>query len=158
MSLFAQKEATIDTQQRIIVTIIIQQNGKLLMIQEGKEKIRGLWNPPTGHVEYGENIITAAIREAGEETGLDVVPTCLLGIENYLGGERDHIIKFIFLADTSGGTIHTDGAEILATQWMAVEEIRNMPDKLRKPKTMELVLKRLATGASYPLDLIKDYL
>jgi len=42
-----------------------------LLLQSRKHN---LWMPPGGHVEPGENIFEAAIREAKEETGLDITP------------------------------------------------------------------------------------
>jgi len=54
----------------------IFQNNKVLMHKraENKEKFPGFWIGPGGHVEQGEDALTAAIREVKEETGVIVHP------------------------------------------------------------------------------------
>ena len=38
----------------VTCSIMIQQEGKLLLVQEADPEIYGLWNQPAGHVEPGE--------------------------------------------------------------------------------------------------------
>lgn len=148
-----------NTTQHIAVAVVIQRNDRLLMVEEGKEGIRGQWNLPTGHVEHCENIVAAAKREAKEETGLDITPTSILGIENYTATNQAQYIKVIFLADTpQDTTLRANGTEIISAQWMAPNEIQALGNKLRKPHTIALVLERLANGTTYSLELLKDYL
>jgi 8-oxo-dGTP diphosphatase len=57
------------------------------------------WALPGGFVEYGETVETAAVREAAEETGLEVVLTSLLGV--YSDPARDprkHTMSVVFTA------------------------------------------------------------
>ncbi len=145
--------------QHIVVAAVVRQGSNIAMVEEGKETIRGLWNLPTGHVEPGENIIAATVREAREETGLDIILTAILGIENYVVADGSQYVKFIFLAEAPAhDTLHVDGAEIISARWVPIEEIKTMGDKLRKPQTVALVLERLAGSIAYPLELLQDYL
>ena len=52
--------------------IVLDDDGRLLMIQRGTEPDLGRWSLPGGRVELGETDEEAAVREVREETGLDV--------------------------------------------------------------------------------------
>jgi 8-oxo-dGTP diphosphatase len=56
----------------IAVGVVVVRDGKVLLVQRGKEPGRGLWAVPGGMVDLGETSQAAAAREAKEETGLDV--------------------------------------------------------------------------------------
>ena len=56
----------------IAVGVIVMREGKVLLIQRGREPGRGYWAVPGGMVDLGEESRAAAAREAKEETGLDV--------------------------------------------------------------------------------------
>jgi 8-oxo-dGTP diphosphatase len=68
------------------------------------------WALPGGFVDYGERVEHAAIREAKEETGLDVTLTGLVGVYSHPSRDlRQHIISTVFSAtaknpeDIAGG-------------------------------------------------------
>ncbi len=86
------------------VDIIIEINGGIVLI-ERKNPPPG-WAIPGGFVDYGETLETAAIREAKEETGLDV---CLVEqFHSYSDPKRDarqHTVSLVFIA-TAEGTPH----------------------------------------------------
>jgi ADP-ribose pyrophosphatase YjhB (NUDIX family) len=69
------------------------------------------WAIPGGFVDYGESVETAAVREAREETGLDVRLVRLLGV--YSDPQRDprsHTISTVFIAEASGLPVADDDA------------------------------------------------
>jgi len=52
--------------------IVFDASGRLLLVRRGNEPSRGLWCEPSGRCEPGEPALDACVREAREETGLDV--------------------------------------------------------------------------------------
>jgi 8-oxo-dGTP diphosphatase len=83
------------------VDIIIQVREKIVLIERKSEPYG--WALPGGFVDYGESLESAAIREAREETGLDI--TTLRQFGAYSDPHRDprqHNISFVFIAEGSG--------------------------------------------------------
>ncbi len=91
------------------VDIIIEVEGGIVLI-ERKNPPSG-WAIPGGFVDYGEAVEAAAVREAREETGLEVELTELLGV--YSDPTRDprfHTISTVFVARASGRPVADDDA------------------------------------------------
>ncbi len=91
------------------VDIIIETSGGIVLIRR-KNPPYG-WAIPGGFVDYGESVEHAAVREAKEETGLDVKLTGLLGV--YSDPARDprfHTISTVFIAKAEGIPVGLDDA------------------------------------------------
>jgi mutator protein MutT len=56
------------------VGALIFEDGRILLVERGKEPLKGYWSLPGGIVETGEKLEEAIRREVAEETGLDVDP------------------------------------------------------------------------------------
>ncbi|WP_097194873.1 NUDIX hydrolase [Blastococcus aggregatus] len=59
--------------------VVVDDAGRLLLIQRGHAPSAGLWSVPGGRVEPGETLPEAVVREVREETGLDVRPGAVVG-------------------------------------------------------------------------------
>jgi ADP-ribose pyrophosphatase YjhB (NUDIX family) len=86
----------------IIAAALIEKDEKLLMVQEGREDVKGKWNLPAGHADLGEDPIKAVIREAKEETGLDVKPVSLAGIVAFEDKSGSSGLRFHFNCEVRG--------------------------------------------------------
>lgn len=96
------------------VDIIIRYNDGIILIQR-KNPPEG-WALPGGFVDYGETLEAAAVREAKEETGLDI--RLVRQFHSYSDPERDrrqHTISTVFIADASGRATAGDDAAALGT-------------------------------------------
>ena len=91
------------------VDIIIEVEGGIVLI-ERKNPPHG-WAIPGGFVDYGETVEAAAVREAKEETSLDVKLTRLLGVySDPLRDPRSHTISTVFVATAAGLPVAADDA------------------------------------------------
>jgi len=92
------------------VDLIIELNGGIILIKR-KNPPEG-WALPGGFVDYGESIESAAIREAKEETGLDV--ELIRQFHTYSDPKRDprhHTITTVFIARAEGRAVAGDDAK-----------------------------------------------
>ncbi len=93
------------------VDIVIELEGKKIVLIQRKNPPYG-WALPGGFVDYGESLEYAAIREAREETSLDVELLYQLGA--YSDPTRDprfHTISFVFVARGKGEPKAADDAK-----------------------------------------------
>jgi ADP-ribose pyrophosphatase YjhB (NUDIX family) len=106
------------------VNISIIQNGKILLTRREDFEV---WCLPGGAADEGESVAQAAIREAREETGLEVKLTRLIGIYSRASwpGAVAHIVSF--LAEPIGGKIDPDPHEVIEIGYFGLDEI---PDDL----------------------------
>ncbi len=95
------------------VDIIIELDGKIVLIKRRNPPLG--WALPGGFVDYGESLETAAMREAREETSLEIYNLQLLGC--YSDPARDsrmHTITTVFVAQAQGTPKADDDALELA--------------------------------------------
>jgi 8-oxo-dGTP diphosphatase len=85
---------------------VILFSGGIVLIQRGRPPFAGRYALPGGFVELGESVEAAAVREAKEETGLEIELLGLVGI--YSDPARDprgHVVSAAFLARGSGSLL-----------------------------------------------------
>ncbi|MDI6889337.1 MAG: NUDIX hydrolase [Thermodesulfovibrionales bacterium] len=92
------------------VDIIIEYKGGIILIR--RKNLPEGWALPGGFVDYGENLESAAVREAKEETGLDV--ELIRQFHTYSDPKRDprhHTITTVYIAKAKGIAIAGDDAK-----------------------------------------------
>jgi 8-oxo-dGTP pyrophosphatase MutT (NUDIX family) len=141
----------------VTVAAVVQHDGKFLLVEEQTtEGIR--FNQPAGHLEEGESLVDAVVREALEETGYTFKPTFLLGIYQWPHPDKDlTYLRFAF-----GGELLAHDPDrplddgIIAACWLTLDEIRDSQEKHRSPLILRCV-EDLAAGIQLPLSAITHY-
>ncbi|CAN5457727.1 NUDIX hydrolase [soil metagenome] len=100
-------------------TIIETADRQLVLVRRAIQPGYGLWVFPGGYVDRGEEIRTAAVREAREEAGLEVRLDSLVDIYSYPGRP---LIIVVYAASAIGGTLCPDD-ECLEAALFAPEDI-----------------------------------
>ncbi|MFY8273448.1 NUDIX hydrolase [Pseudoalteromonas sp. SSDWG2] len=137
----------------VTVAIVLKCNERYLLVEErDKYSQKIVFNQPAGHLEHGETIIQACIRELQEETGLSAQLLGLVGIYSLHAANGKHYLRFCFYGelDTELHTTPHDD-DIIACHWLTLDEIK------QKPLRSELVLQCIEDSLSRPL-ISLDYL
>lgn len=124
---------------------VVERDGRFLIVEE---RIRGalLLNQPAGHVDEGESIIDAVVRETLEESAWHFVPRSLLGIYLWRNPANGHsILRVAF----SGDVTHFEpGREldrpVVAAHWMERDALLAQSGRLRSPLVMRCIDDHLA--------------
>lgn len=111
------------------VAIIIFNDKNQVLLQKRADV--GLWGIPSGHVEPGETVTNAAIREIFEETGLHIEVVRLIGVYSdpksqvfkYPDGRVTHFVTCCFEAKVIGGEICCDSPETLELKFFSTDMI-----------------------------------
>ncbi len=139
----------------IVVGVCIKNdNNEILMVQEAKDEIKGLFNIPAGKLDSSESIIDGAIRETKEETGFDVKLDSVLCIQ-YL--QNKSILKIVFNATIISGNINFDKTEVMGIKWISIEELETMTkNELRSYDSNINIIRDSKNNKNYPIDIIEN--
>ena len=143
-------------QPHVTVATVIASGGRYLLVEE-RDKHSGelVFNQPAGHLEQGETLAAAALRETLEETGWEVRLQGILGVALYTApanGVTYHRTTFLAapIGPVAGAILDTD---IHAVHWLDYEAIRANSARMRSPLVLASIeLHR--RDICYPLDLI----
>lgn len=116
--------------------IVLEKDGKYLLVQENKEIVRGLWCICAGRAEEGEKVEETVVREAKEELNYDIEPGRKIGV---FSGNSANSQVHVFEAKIIGGELKFPEDEIMDVKWFALEEIESMADKLRHKWIPEVI-------------------
>ncbi|MBB6020814.1 ADP-ribose pyrophosphatase YjhB (NUDIX family) [Paenibacillus sp. JGP012] len=141
----------------LVVSVSILHEGKVLIIKENKASVRNTWNFPSGRVEYGEELMEAARREAREETGYDVKLTAATGVYNFISSLQQQVVLFHFLGEIMGGSLKLDAVEIADAKWITPVELCNSESlELRDRDVMKQITGNIISNKEHPLTLFHN--
>ena len=118
---------------------------------------RMMFNQPAGHLEDGESLCAAAVRETLEETGWSVELQHLIGVQQWRSTEHgDAVLRFSFAARPLHHHVERAlDADIARVWWLTRAEIAALGDQLRSPLILRSIDAWLA-GQRLPLEVIDD--
>ena len=137
----------------LTVAAIVERDGRYLMVEETDG-----WNPervlnqPAGHVDPGEYILDAVVRETLEETGLAFIPERVVGIYQLQARNGQDYCRICFAGRVpEGAQARPRDSQILACHWLTREEIA-----AGRPRSSIVLacLDDFQNGCSHPLELV----
>lgn len=137
-----------------VVATIVENQGRFLVVEEVVEG-RHVINQPAGHVDEGETILQAAIRETLEETAWEVEPTELIGMYVLHGANGITYHRLCFVAKAIRQTDNPLDKDIVGPHWLTREELASDKYALRSPLVLKCIDDYLA-GRRFPLDFIYE--
>ena len=145
-----------DWAPRVTVATVVERDGRYLLVEE-RDKSSGamVFNQPAGHLEPGETLLEAALRETLEETAWQVSLQGVLGTALYTAPANGvTYYRTTFLAapitELENATLDPD---IYQTHWFDYEAILQRSARMRSPLVIASI-ERHRRGILFPLDLI----
>ncbi len=85
----------------VTVAALIESGGRFLLVQE-RDRDRLVLNQPAGHLEPGESLVAAAVRETLEETGRPFHPQAIVGVYRYHSADNGvTYLRFCFCGEAA---------------------------------------------------------
>ncbi len=108
---------------KVIASVLVEKDGKFLLVKEKLESGKEYWIVPGGKVEFGETIEQAALREIAEETGLNINLTGFIGYDEAIVTKYDyHTVIFFY----HGEPIDKKEIVLPNVKYFSLEEIKNL--------------------------------
>jgi 8-oxo-dGTP pyrophosphatase MutT (NUDIX family) len=146
-------------QPDVTVAAVVEREGRFLVVEE-RVGARLVFNQPAGHLENGESLIEAVVRETMEETAWLFVPESVVGVYlwNQSPGSADCPGRSFLRVAFRGEVVHHDANRPLddgieRAVWLTRQQLDAQAARLRSPLVMRCIDDFLA-GHRYPLDLL----
>lgn len=129
----------------LTVAAIVQRDDRFLIVEE-RIRSRLVLNQPAGHVEDGESILDAVVRETLEETAWHFQPRHLLGL--YVWRSADTGRSFLRVAIAGEVVTHEPqralDPPVIAAHWLTRDQLLAQPSRLRSPMVLACIDDHLA--------------
>jgi 8-oxo-dGTP diphosphatase len=107
---------------KVAAAVLIEQDGRVLLVRRTNDPFRGLWTLPAGFVDADEDPASAAARECLEETSLTVRVTRVLDVIAGREHPRGADFVIVYAAEVESGTpLAADDAD--AVGWFDRSEL-----------------------------------
>lgn len=138
----------------ITVAAVTENDGRFLVVEERINR-RLVFNQPAGHVEHGETLLAAVVREVQEETAWKFQPHALLGVYLWRNPSSGRgYMRFAF----TGSVMDHDAEQpldrgIVGTHWLSRADLIQREPRLRSPLVMRCIEDYLG-GTRMPLETV----
>ena len=110
---------------KVAAAVLVERDGRVLLVRRANEPFRGLWTLPAGFVNGGEDPAEAAARECLEETGLNVRVTEVLDVIAGREHERGADFVIVYHAEViNGKLVPADDAD--AADWFLRDKLPSL--------------------------------
>ena len=124
------------------VGILINKNGKILLIKRKGSHGEGTWAPPGGHIDFEESVINCAKREVKEEVGIEIKNLKVLGFtQDLFKKDKKHYITIWVKSDWKSGKTKTNYREFSEIGWFSQSKL---------PKPLSVFLENFIKGRILP--------
>ena len=137
------------------VAAIAEKDSKFLIVEEMVDG-QLVYNQPAGHLDPGENLIEAVIRETFEETAWTFKPDALVGIQLWRHPvHSDSYLRFSFCGSCyEHHSTQALDAGIEQAIWLSRDELMDSHRKLRSPMVLRSIDDYLE-GNRYSMDILE---
>jgi len=127
-----------------VAAVIVDAEGRVLLVQRGTEPRKGHWSIPGGLVELGESLTDAIRRETLEETGLVIEPVGLIEVVDRIFTEnsqiRYHYVIVDYCCRILSGVAKAD-TDAAAIHWATRDEWQISNPHNLEPLTIQVIEK-----------------
>lgn len=124
------------------VGAVVVDAGRVLLVQRGREPLKGHWSLPGGLIEVGESLHAAVVREVEEETGLLVEPVELIELLDRIHRDGDRVRYHYVIADylcrVKGGALKA-ASDAAAVRWVQRAEWNSHSALVVDPVTVRVL-------------------
>jgi 8-oxo-dGTP pyrophosphatase MutT (NUDIX family) len=138
----------------VTVAAVVERDGRFLVVEERAGR-RIVIIQPAGHLEAGESLVEAVVRETLEETAHRFDPEHLLGVYLWRDPVTDRtFLRVAFIGSAAGPeTGRRLDRCIIRAAWLTREQLALRPHSLRSPLVLRCIDDYLG-GIRHPLSLL----
>lgn len=138
------------------VAAVVENDGRFLVVEEHADGAR-VFNQPAGHLEPGERLVDAVIREVREEAGTGFTPEAVVGVYRWVNPANDEThVRVAFCGSVDALEPQSRLDEVIVTpHWLTRGELRDLGAALRSPMVLGCIDDYVA-GQRFALELLRD--
>ncbi len=139
------------------VAAVIQLENRFLLVEEMSADGKLVLNQPAGHLDEGESLLQAVVRETREETAWGFIPRGLVGIYRWqVPPNGKTYMRFCFFGECHD---HREqqalDPDILRIRWLTRQHLEEHKTSLRSPMVLQCIDDYLE-GSRYSLDILHN--
>lgn len=142
------KEMKRTEEVELTVLCLLEKENKFLLQNRVKDDWRG-FAMPGGHIEVGESIVDAVVREMQEETGLTILNPQLCGVKQFPIEHGRYMVFLFYATEFEGELISSDEGEM---HWVDKKDIPSLDAVDDLQEMLDVMLKENLTEFQYVIE------